>query len=291
MFFAPLTVVIPTRGTNPTLIRTLEALAGQAGPLAIIVVEDGVSPGWKEAVRAAVPGVLSFTWMGRGWGGPAAARNTGWRAAGTEVIAFLDDDVVPDPAWLAALRQAIAAHPEAGGWEGKTRAPELHRPMTHSVENLKGGLYLSCNIAYRREVLETEAGFDETFAAPINEDQDLGLRVRATRPVVFVPGMAVTHPPKPGTFFRTLASRARFAHDYFYSEIFFYTKHPEAYKTVRAFPSFRQTLRRQVLLYAVIQIRPRLLYWKSRPWALLQNAVISLWAQICLGWTAFRYLF
>jgi glycosyltransferase involved in cell wall biosynthesis len=34
-----------------------------------------------------------------GGGGPARARNLGWRTAGTEWIAFLDDDVVPDPDW------------------------------------------------------------------------------------------------------------------------------------------------------------------------------------------------
>src|SRR5437868_5684485 len=34
--------------------------------------------------------------------GPAAARNAGWRAARGAVIAFTDDDTIPDPGWLAA---------------------------------------------------------------------------------------------------------------------------------------------------------------------------------------------
>src|SRR5207245_7591311 len=48
--------------------------------------------------------------------GPAAARNAGWRAANGEVIAFTDDDCIPEPGWLlagiAALQDDIVA---AGG--------------------------------------------------------------------------------------------------------------------------------------------------------------------------------
>ena len=34
--------------------------------------------------------------------GPAAARNAGWRAAHGPIIAFTDDDCIPDPGWLKA---------------------------------------------------------------------------------------------------------------------------------------------------------------------------------------------
>lgn len=39
--------------------------------------------------------------------GPAAGRNTGWRAARSPVIAFTDDDCVPTPGWLEAGLRAM----------------------------------------------------------------------------------------------------------------------------------------------------------------------------------------
>ena len=44
--------------------------------------------------------------------GLACARNAGLRAARGELVAFTDDDVIVDPAWLPAIRAAFAASPE-----------------------------------------------------------------------------------------------------------------------------------------------------------------------------------
>src|SRR5512133_3600685 len=38
----------------------------------------------------------------RGHCGPATARNMGWRAARGEIIAFTDDDCIPEPDWLSS---------------------------------------------------------------------------------------------------------------------------------------------------------------------------------------------
>src|SRR5690606_21811443 len=35
--------------------------------------------------------------------GPAAARNVGWRAARSDWIAFLDDDIIPSARWASEL--------------------------------------------------------------------------------------------------------------------------------------------------------------------------------------------
>ena len=59
--------------------------------------------------------------------GLSHARNLAVEMAAGEIIAFLDDDAVADPAWLVALLEAYAMHPDAwavGGkvlplWEGK----------------------------------------------------------------------------------------------------------------------------------------------------------------------------
>ena len=93
-------VVVPTVGRN-SLRLLLAALAGADGPAPgrVLVVDD------RRDRSGALPlgGVAGVSVIeGRG-AGPAAARNLGWRRATAEWVAFLDDDVVPGPLWLADL--------------------------------------------------------------------------------------------------------------------------------------------------------------------------------------------
>ena len=46
---------------------------------------------------------VSDEWAASHSGGPARARNIGWRHTATPWVSFLDDDVVPDPDWYACL--------------------------------------------------------------------------------------------------------------------------------------------------------------------------------------------
>ncbi|TQL67569.1 mycofactocin system glycosyltransferase [Nocardioides albertanoniae] len=94
---ADVTVVVPVKDRPAALARLLEALAG----LHIIVVDDGSSdPVETEQVAAAAGADLLRHDQSRG---PAAARNTGLRAVRTELVAFIDSDVVPVDGWLEPL--------------------------------------------------------------------------------------------------------------------------------------------------------------------------------------------
>src|SRR5688500_12577774 len=98
-------VVIPTHRRPALLERCLSALDTQDYPtdrFEIIVVEDG-GPGEGQRVveRAARTSPVAVRYFGVPHGGPAAARNRGWRAARGEIIAFTDDDTIPHPRWLA----------------------------------------------------------------------------------------------------------------------------------------------------------------------------------------------
>ena len=171
-------VVIPTVGrpSLATLVRTLGELPGQP-PGRILVVDD--SGGRARGVRGERVEVLP----GRG-AGPAAARNTGWRASQAEWIVFLDDDVVPERDWLDRLAADLrAARPHVAGSQGRVRVPlpSDRRPTDweRNVSGLETAAWATADMAYRRAALAAVGGFDERFPRAFREDADLALRIRA----------------------------------------------------------------------------------------------------------------
>jgi mycofactocin glycosyltransferase len=94
-------VLIPVRDRLGQLDRCLAATGGR---YPVLVIDDGSADPAAVAAIAARHGAAVL--RRQDCGGPAAARNTGLAAAGTELIAFLDSDCLPPPGWIAEL----AAH-------------------------------------------------------------------------------------------------------------------------------------------------------------------------------------
>ncbi len=120
-------------------------------------------------------------------------------AAG-ELIAFTDDDCVPDPQWLERGLAAVAANPGAfvqGRTEPDPAELDALGPFSRTIEVTElHPAFNTCNIFYPREILERIDGFDdEAFdRAPGGEDCDLAWRAIAAgaRPV-FEPAALVHH--------------------------------------------------------------------------------------------------
>ena len=108
-----LSVIVPTLSRPEPLARCLAALAAQDYPVdrfEVIVVDDGGEQP-LDAVVAGCRGPMPLTLLRQANAGPGAARNHGAAAAGGTLLAFTDDDCLPEPGWLAALARQHRATP------------------------------------------------------------------------------------------------------------------------------------------------------------------------------------
>jgi len=203
-------VVVATKNRPELLRHCVELLCAQLGAIEggaeVVVVDDG--DGSATAVARLDPRVRVI--RGRGEG-PGRARNRGIAAARGQVVCFTDDDATPAADWLARIVAYLADHPEAVGVRGRVRSIDFDPLYEHSVSDGTGGGYLTCNVAYRHEVLDAVGGFDPAFRFA-HEDRDLGYRAGALGPVGFDPSIEVEHPPRPFTF-AEWARRGRFVTD------------------------------------------------------------------------------
>jgi GT2 family glycosyltransferase len=149
--------------------------------------------------------------------GPAKARNSGWQAAETALVAFTDDDCAPTPGWLEALLAATDGDGDAIV-QGRTLPdPSEHDelgPFAKTV-TITGQTphFETCNIVYPRALLEVVGGFDESYPAPAGEDSDLGWRVveAGGRPR-FAPDAVVHHAVFPQSPLRALRGATMATH-------------------------------------------------------------------------------
>ena len=211
---ASISVVVPVRDHTAELADLLDALDGDervaqgGGRASVIVVDDG----------SADPAALAEVVAGRATiirrplaGGPAAARNAGWQATDTDLVAFVDADVVPPPGWLDELQRHFA-DPHVAAAAPRIRADagtsaldrfETHRspldlgPGPSRVSPRSRVPYVpTAAVVYRRSVLEAMGGFDEGLRN--GEDVDLVWRVVAAGHTVrYEPAVEVTHRNRP----------------------------------------------------------------------------------------------
>jgi mycofactocin glycosyltransferase len=203
-------VVIPVRNDADGLGATLTAL--DPAPATIVVDDASDDPGALKA-RCPAPGI---TLLHRGvQGGPAAARNDGWRATDEPIVVFLDANCEPVPGWLDALlphfadpqvgavAPRIVAGAAAGGEGGVMAAYEaIASPLDLGareaiVRPRSPVAYVpTAALVVRRSALEALAGFDENLS--VGEDVDFIWRLSAAAWTVrYEPGAVVRHPIRP----------------------------------------------------------------------------------------------
>jgi glycosyltransferase involved in cell wall biosynthesis len=191
-------VVVATHDRSDQLAVLLESLRAQtigSDRFELIVVDDACTDGTDQVLARAGGLPLRVVRRDRA-GGPAAARNAGWREARAELVAFTDDDCKVEPGWLEAALRAHRDQPDAflqGPVAPDPAEPAPDGPLTRTIRvDSLGPYYQTCNVFYPRALLEQLGGFDESLER--GEDTDLAWRaIEAGAQPQWVAGAQVHH--------------------------------------------------------------------------------------------------
>ncbi len=208
----PVSVVIVSRGRPDALSLCLTGcMQLHYDPFEIVVVADPAGVAAAQALTFA--GQIRI--IGFDAANISAARNVGINAAAGEIVAFVDDDAVPEPTWLSHLVGAMQQNDVvvAGGfvrgrngisyqWQGRTLSalgdaadlpivgmePVVVHPTPDRCAKTEG-----TNMAVRRDVLVDMGGFDPAYHYYLDET-DLNMRLgRAGYACAIVPLAQVHH--------------------------------------------------------------------------------------------------
>ena len=185
-------VVIPTYNRVDMLVSCLRALQAQRVARAdyeVVVVDDGSTDGTRDALREWTPSAeMALRACSRANGGPAAARNDGIRLARGALIAFVDDDCLPEPDWLQHLIAALPPDARCAGIGGRIVGESNvlvaryvdWRGLSEHQRSPEGINYLvTANALFHKHCLLEVGGFDERFRSAGGEDPELARRLRA----------------------------------------------------------------------------------------------------------------
>ncbi|WP_037708616.1 glycosyltransferase family 2 protein [Streptomyces griseus] len=182
-------VVVATRERPASLARALDSLLAQDHPDHELIVVDNAprTTATRDLVTGGRYARHGVRYVREDRPGLAAAHNAGVAAAGGEVLAFTDDDVIADPRWLSALAAPFAADPglgcvtglilparlatpaqvllESHGGFAKGFAPRLYDPARPPADEplfpfTAGSFGSGANMAFRASALRRAGGFD-----------------------------------------------------------------------------------------------------------------------------------
>jgi glycosyltransferase involved in cell wall biosynthesis len=235
-----ISIVVPTFNRRKIVTDSLQSLFAQDFPPArfeIIVVVDGSTDGTAAALNH-LAASRPFRIIEQENRGLAGARNTGFRAAQSDLVLFLDDDMRCDPGLISAhvnahqrfgpgvvfgalfLTSDSRANLAAECFNRELGAFHLHhRADSHAPVVLSNCTFSNASIP--REILAEAAGFDEQFR--MREDLELAIRLQEKGTPMHYEPAAIARQFYDKTAANLLADAERFA----VSDVKLAQKHPE----------------------------------------------------------------
>jgi GT2 family glycosyltransferase len=227
-----MTVAVCTYNGSSTLPACLDGVSGlRYSDYEVVVVSDGSTDG-SAGIARSYAGVRVIETENRGL---SSARNTAAAAAGGEIVAYIDDDAVPDPDWLTHVAASFESEGVLAAGGPNVPPPESNR-VAQAVANAPGGPthvligdreaehIPGCNMAISKTALDEIGGFDPQFRVA-GDDVDICWRLlEAGGRIGFNPGAVVCHRRR-----ATVGGYLRQQRGYGKAEALLERKHPDKY--------------------------------------------------------------
>jgi glycosyltransferase involved in cell wall biosynthesis len=228
-----ISVIIPTYRRPQLLKKCLTALLAQKYNkrwYEIIVVSDGPDPETQKIIRELIKNrITSLRFLSMpSKKGPAAARNYGWLNARSKIVAFTDDDCLPDQYWLKEIAENMNPDKEEA-MTGHVIVPRDKRPTDYeqNTAGLEVADFITANCACTRTALLKIGGFDEQFQMAWREDSDLEFKlIRENIPVKHLETAIVVHPVRKAKWGISIREQKKTLYN-----ALLYKKYPELYRS------------------------------------------------------------
>ncbi len=203
------TIVICTRNRPALLRKCLESIAHlEPAPAEVLVVDNTTGDKETEAVAREFAAIYTVEPIQ----GLSRARNRGLAESKSEIVAYLDDDAMPDVRWLGYILGPFK-HPEVAAVAGRIVTPQSgaengSRQTARSLSNRDprwfeiasfGGFGLGSNMALRKRACAGRKLFDERLGrgAPFQiseENYAFAFLLSQGYTAVYSPDAVVSHP-------------------------------------------------------------------------------------------------
>ena len=234
-----ISAIVCTRDRPNLIGGCLDALSrNRCDGLEILVVDQSSDSSTRELVSAAAATDRRIRYHHSATTGLSRARNFGIRQSKGEIVAFTDDDCIPDTGWISALVEEFESNPDISAVYGRSIPAEPaapgERPVAVKLDTKRRVFSGACdpwrlghgnNMAFRRSVFDAVGYFDEALgpggALRNCDDADFTYRLLKA-------GLTAVYSPEPIVYhrqFRHGEDRWQLERDYGIGSGAFYSKH------------------------------------------------------------------
>jgi glycosyltransferase involved in cell wall biosynthesis len=169
-----ISVVVTVKNEASNMRDLLDSLVTQDGPIEVLVIDAASTDGTQDIVRSyqkKYPFIILHQYAAQ----RGESRNKGIEMASGDIVAFTDGDCIANPFWAKEIRSSlkdadiVGGHTIAMGYEPFKNLGRVE--VYHKGTDIT---FPSCNLAYRKHILEEIKGFDPRFVTA--EDIDMNYR-------------------------------------------------------------------------------------------------------------------